>query len=86
MVKAKPHGWPGGNHHCQEQPIASASIGQVHKAKYDAHGIHGEESIEDVNFCRQATLKDGRLVAVKVQHRHAARQIPIVTQHNLGQA
>ena len=41
--------------HIEEQPIASASIGQVHKA----------------------TLKDGRLVAVKVQHRHAARQIPI---------
>ncbi|CAK9006832.1 unnamed protein product [Durusdinium trenchii] len=41
--------------HFEEQPIASASIGQVHKA----------------------TLRDGRLVAVKVQHRHAARQIPI---------
>lgn len=41
--------------HFEEQPIASASIGQVHKA----------------------TLRDGRLVAVKVQHRHAARQIPV---------
>ncbi|CAE8647122.1 unnamed protein product, partial [Polarella glacialis] len=38
-----------------EQPVASASIGQVHKA----------------------TLLDGRVVAVKVQHRAAARQIPV---------
>lgn len=31
----------------------------------------------------QATLRDGRLVAVKVQHRHAARQIPVVSWYFL---
>lgn len=38
-----------------EKPIASASIGQVHRA----------------------TLLDGKEAAVKIQHRHAARQIPV---------
>lgn len=32
----------------------------------------------------KALLRDGRLVAVKVQHRHAARQIPIASWQCFG--
>lgn len=79
MVKAKPHGLPGGITTARSSLLLVHPLVRFIRRNGMDMAWHGEESMEDVNFWRQATLKDGRLVAVKVQHRHAARQIPIVT-------